>query len=339
MRTTIKDIAKRTGFSVTTVSLVMNNKAIKIPDKTRNIILDTAKEMGYRPNQLAVSMITKRTKTIGLIISDVSNVFFAKLTKVIEERCLALGWNLILCDTNDSHSRELKYIEMLTDKGVDGIIFGASYEMIESKEIETVSLLHKSRVPFVLVDRYINNCCCPCFLVDNVLGGYIATKHLCENGHKDIAVITGPMNLRECKDRLDGYKKALSEYGIKLNEELIFNGDFSSKSGKNAVEYFKGKKFTAVFAFNDVMALGAYHNLKGTNADVPQKVSVIGFDDVFEQEIINVPLTSVHQPIEKMGNETVDTLVELIEKNDLKNEQIHIFRPTLSQRGTTGKVE
>lgn len=338
MRATIKDIAKKSGFSVTTVSLVLNNKATKIPYRTIKIIKDTAREMDYRPNQLAVSMVTKRTNSIGLIISDVSNAFFARMTKIIEGTCLSLDWNLILCDTNDSHDTEIKYIEMLMDKGIDGIIFSASYETGEENGLSALTLLHQSKVPFVLVDRYVRNCCCPAFTVDNILGGYLATKHLCEIGHREIAVITGPMSLKECRDRLAGYKKALKEFLIEYNEDLVYNGDFSCSSGKCGIDYLDTVRYTAVFAFNDIMALGAYSQLRNSGRNVPQDISLVGYDDVFPEDVISIPLTSVHQPVEKIGSEAVRTLVSLLNNNEICNEEVHIFEPTLSVKGTTRKV-
>lgn len=141
MRTTIKDIAKYTGFSITTISLVLNGKAHKIPKATEEAILQAAKELNYRPNQLAVGLVKKQTKTLGLILSDIRNSFFANMAKSIEDECRRNGWNLILCNTNDLHEREMKYLQMLADKGVDGVLICMARENDSEKVEEMVALM------------------------------------------------------------------------------------------------------------------------------------------------------------------------------------------------------
>ena len=156
MRTTIKDIAKYTGFSITTISLVLNGKAHKIPKATEEAILQAAKELNYRPNQLAVGLVKKQTKTLGLILSDIRNSFFANMAKSIEDECRRNGWNLILCNTNDLHEREMKYLQMLADKGVDGVLICMARENDSEKVEEMVALMDSLNIPFVLVDRFLS---------------------------------------------------------------------------------------------------------------------------------------------------------------------------------------
>lgn len=295
MRTTIKDIANYTGFSVTTISLVLNGKADKIPKSTKDVIFDAVEKLNYRPNQIAVGLVKKRTKTIGLVISDVSNVFFSNLAKGVEDECRRNGWNLILCNTNDLHKRDLEYIQVLADKGVDGILFCMSLDSDKKRALESVDLMKKLKMPFVMIDRFLEEVDCCSVIVNHRSGGYAATKHLLELGHQNIACVAGPLALEDSQHRLKGYKEALEEYGIAYDPDLIYEGNYDRESGKEAVEYILGlsKKVTAIFSFNDMSAYGVYNRLKKHNYYIPRDMSLVGYDDIFFSEILDVPLTSV----------------------------------------------
>ena len=196
MRTTIKDIANYTGFSVTTISLVLNNKANKIPKSTKDTILEAVEKLNYHPNRLAVGLVKKRTDTIGLIISDVSNVFFSNLAKGVEDECRKKGWNLFLCNTNDKHTRDLSYIQALADKGVDGILFCMSLDSDKKKAMESIKLFEKLKMPFVMIDRFLEEATCSSVVVDHVQGGYAATKYLLDRGNLKIPV-TGLQDIKK----------------------------------------------------------------------------------------------------------------------------------------------
>lgn len=331
MRTTIKDIANYTGFSVTTISLVLNNKATKIPQSTKDIIKEAVEQLNYHPNQLAVSLVKKRTQTIGLIISDVSNVFFSTLAKGVEDTCRKQGWNLILCNTNDKHKRDLSYIQVLADKGVDGILFCMARDSDHKKARESVDLLCRLKIPFVMIDRYLEQTDCSSVIVDHIQGGYTAVKYLVEHGHRKIGFVTGPLELADSKERLKGCNKALDEYQIEYCQELIYEGNYDKESGMAAGAYFADKNVTAIFAFNDMSAYGVYNELKKKGLSVPKDISLIGYDDIFFSEILDVPLTTVKQPIYDMGVEGVKLLSEEVESgNDTK--KCITFQPTLVAR-------
>lgn len=338
MRTTIKDIANHTGFSVTTISLVLNGKAHKIPKSTKDTILEAVEKLNYRPNQLAVSLVKKRTKTIGLVISDVSNVFFSNLAKGVEDECRRNGWNLILCNTNDLHERDLEYIKVLADKGVDGILFCMSLDSNKEKAVESIKLMEDLKVPFVMIDRYLEEAYCCTVLVNHRLGGYIATKHLLELGHKRIACVTGPLGLADSVDRLKGYKEALKEYSIEYDKELIYEGNYDRESGSAAVEYLISKEFSAVFAFNDMSAYGVYNGLKQHGLFVPTDISVIGYDDIFFSEILDVPLTTINQPVYEMGVEAVQQLINEIDA-EVNSRRCITFQPKIVIRSSTKRRE
>lgn len=337
MRVTIKDIAWRTGFSVTTVSLVLNNKAPKISKETKDVIFNTAKELNYRPNQLAVGLVKKRTKTVGLIISDIRNIFFSNLAKGMEDECRNNGWTLILCNTNDMHVREKDYIHVLADKGVDGILYAMAVDNDIDTVKESIQMMRSARIPFVMVDRFLGGEDCYKILVDNFQGGYIATKHLIELGHKRIACITGPEALTDSVARLDGYKKALKEANIEFDPALVYCGNYSWEGGSQGVDYLADKDYSAIFAFNDMSAYGACKALKQNHLSIPSDISVVGYDDIFFSEILDVPLTTIHQPMYEMGVKSVQQLLRVIAKKEV--EQNYIFQPTLVIRESTKKKE
>ena len=333
MRTTIKDIANYTGFSVTTISLVLNNKANKIPKSTKDTILEAVEKLNYHPNRLAVGLVKKRTDTIGLIISDVSNVFFSNLAKGVEDECRKIGWNLYLCNTNDKHTRDLSYIQALADKGVDGILFCMSLDSDKKKAMESIKLFEKLKMPFVMIDRFLEEATCSSVVVDHVQGGYAATKYLLDHGHKKIGCITGPRELEDSCDRFAGYKKALDEYEVAFRKELVYEGKYDCESGATGADYLLKQDVTAIFAFNDMSAYGAYNRMNQKGIKIPEEISLIGYDDIFFSELLDVPLTTVHQPVYDMGVEAVRQLAAEVE-SERGSRKCITFQPVLIERAS-----
>ena len=216
MASTIKDIAKLTNLSVTTVSLVLNNKAPKIPDTTKKLIFETAKELNYHPNQIAISLLKKKTKTLGLLLPDIRNEFFSTLAKAVEHETQKNGWTVILCNTNDHHDRDMDYIHLLASKSVDGILFCMASDTTLGKFKEVNELLTTLEIPYVMIDRTFYVPGVNYARIDHRLGGYLATQHLLKLGHRKIACITGPSHLMDSMGRLDGYKDALVEFNVPL---------------------------------------------------------------------------------------------------------------------------
>lgn len=338
MKATLKDIAADTGFSVTTVSLVLNNKPSKIPEGTKQIILEAAQRLGYRPNQLAVSLVKKRTDTLGLIVSDVSNPFFSTLAKGVEDICRKNGCNMILCNTNNMHKCDLNYINMLVDKGVDGIIYGMAGDSTLKNAIDSCNLMKEQDMSFVIIDRYFKKLHTSYIGVDHLMGGYYATKHLIEMGHKKIACITGPLHLDDVLERLKGYKKALKEAGIKYDSKLVFEGRYNMESGAAAFPWLMKTKCTAVFAFNDMTAYGLYIEAKKNGVSIPKDFSVVGYDDIYFSKILEAPLTTIKQPVYEMGVKATEILIEAI-KNKKRPEEQFVYQPELIVRSSTRRLE
>ena len=338
MRTTMKDLVKYTGFSKTTISQILNGKGNRFPDTTKEIIFKAVRELNYRPNQIAIGLLKKETKTIGLIISDIRNAFFSNLAKGIEDKCRENGWNLILCNTNDLHERDMEYIKVLADKGVDGIIYGMSVDSDFQKATESLNFLEESRIPFVMIDRTILDKKYTIVKTDHVRGGYLATHHLLELGHTRIACITGPAYLNDTQERLEGYKRALSEKALTFDPNLIYEGTYSIQSGKDGIDALQQAGYTAVFAFNDLSAYGVYSRLKELNKSIPDDISLVGYDDLFFSELLDVPLTSVFQPANILGAKAAGLLINLKKQGSFSSEEI-LLEPSLSIRKSTYQLQ
>lgn len=339
MRTTIKDIAEITGFSVTTVSLVLNKKAHKISEDTKKQILQTAERLHYRPNQLAVSLVKRRSKTIGLIIPDIGNVYFANMAKGIDEACRQCGRTVVLCNTNDLHERDMEYIDVLADRGVDGIIYIMAQDSSPEKSVKAIQLMESLKIPYVFLDRSLDSMEYPGIGTNHMAGGYLAARHLIELGHRKIACVTGPIKtLSDSQRRFRGFLSAMEEFHIPVDLNLIYEGNYSPEGGAAAVDYLINYEFTAIFACNDASAYGVCRQLKKYQKKVPDDVSVVGYDDVFYAEMLEVPLTTIRQSVYKMGMEAVSQLLRMIKKNEKMSDSI-IFEPELIIRESTARRE
>ncbi len=331
MRTTIKDIANKTNLSITTVSLVLNNKESKISEKTKQLVLQTAKELNYRPNQLAIGLVKRHTQTIGLVLPDITNFFFAELAKAVEDETAKNDYNMILCNSGNQYERDLKNIDMLIDKGVDGIILAAANDCGEQEMEDACRTAERSGVSLVMIDRHFGIKGVGSVSLDNAAGGYLAVKHLIDNGHVNIGFITGPITVPFSRERMLGVRRAMAEAGLPVNEAWCFEGDFQFSGGLRAAEYFYASEVTAVFAFSDVMAISFIRRSQELDVRVPQDVSVIGFDDISLARLMGV--TTVHQPIYEMGASAAQMIVKAVEG---QGDTVHkIFIPSLTARATT----
>ncbi|MDD2958458.1 MAG: LacI family DNA-binding transcriptional regulator [Lachnospiraceae bacterium] len=330
MRTTLKQIADVTKMSITIVSQVINNKPCRVSKEKRKLILETAEELNYRPNLVAVGLVKGSTNIIGLAISDIRNNFFSVLAKGVEEECQKNNWNMILCNSNDKHSKDMANLQMLADKGAGGIIFGMASETTEAMAQECIEFMQQEHLPYMLVDRYIDIQTDRIVCVDHVQGGYLATSYLLKMGHKNIAYITGPSNLIDSQQRLTGCNEALGEYGIVPNQNLIAEGKYTFESGAAAVEKLlkRSVKIDAIFAFNDMMAIGAIKRLREHGIQVPQDVSIVGYDDIFMDEFLDVPLTTIKQPMKEMGRAAARQIINP-ESRYKNGEKRIIFEPKL----------
>ena len=333
---TIKDIARKANVSHTTVSRALNNKS-RIKNETKDKILTIARELNYRPDFIARSLVMRRTKTLGLIITTIANPFYIELSQGIETTAISQGYNIILCSTNYDLSAERKYIDMLRSKGVDGIILTSAH----MGDPNIVGLAEEG-FPIILINRrtyhpvvkekvdYVG--------VDNILGGFLAVEHLIRLGHKRIGVIGGSSESSVGFERLEGGKKALTTYGMEVIGDHFLEGDFLKGSG-----YQGGKRFlkmdeppTAIFATNDYMALGTYQAIVEEGRRIPEDIALIGFNDIEFAAMKGIELTTVGQKKYEMGAQAVKMLVERIEGGGMGSPKEMILEPELIIRKTCG---
>lgn len=333
MAVTIKDIAKAADVSVTTVSRVLNDKPDVSPN-TRENVLEKINELGYKPNSIARGLALQKTNTLGLIIPDISNPFFPDIARGVEDMANQKGYSVIFCNTDNEQKKEKEAIELMKEKQVDGILLSLS--TTNEKELKN---LRQVEYPIVQIDRKIPNINYPSITIDNVKSAYTATKFLIENGHKKIAHITGDLETITGYQRLKGFKKAISEKNIKLNNSYIKNGDYSKRSGyNNMLALLKSNNPpSAVFIANDLMAVGAYQAVFEMNLSIPEDISIIGHDNIDVTKLVNPTLTTMAQPKYKLGKKAVQLLIAEIESNELSNEEI-ILNTNLINRNSIRRL-
>lgn len=308
---TIRDVAIHAGVSISTVSHVINHTRFVDPE-TEERVRTSIQQLGYRPNSLARSLRRGTTNTIALIVPDISNPFFADLARAIEAAGFAEGYNVILCNSAGSAEKEEMYIRMLLSKQMDGFILVSS-----SSSPERIRILVEAEVPMVVLDRELgDHFPVDKILTDNEQGGYLAGQYFIQLGHRHIGCILGPADIILSADRLAGFRRALSEAGVELPDEAIAFGDFQYEGGQTAMAELlkRGHPLTAVFAANDLMAIGAIHSLHNAHLRVPQDISIIGFDNVLLSAIVSPSLTTIAQPIEEIGQQTISVLLKRIKQ-------------------------
>lgn len=301
LHVTIKDIAREVGVSTTTVSRALNNKDAISPATSKRI-LELAKKMGYTPNAVARGLKASTSKTIGVVITDISDPFFAPIVRGIEKVARQEGYHLILSDTDEDYQTEKEALETLIERRVDGLLI-----VPVQTSFQDIVELKKKGLLFVLIGRHFDfelletDCVC----TDDVEGAALAVTHLLERGHRRILFINGPTYVSSAKERLAGYKRALFEAGVKLDESLIREGGIKMDDGYRIMkkELEKPRRFTAVFAYSDFVAMGTMKALKEANLKVPQDVALMGYDDIDTASFLEVPLTTTRMPKYELGME------------------------------------
>ncbi|MDD3402581.1 MAG: LacI family DNA-binding transcriptional regulator [Hespellia sp.] len=311
MATTIKDVAHECGLSITTVSLVLNNKPNRISEKNKQKIFEAAQKLNYIPSQTAVSMKTKKTNTIGLILPDINNNYFSELAKSMEEECSLHGYTVIYGNTSDNPKKDLTYTTTFLSKGVDVLVVIHSNISSLKEQKKILELAQSTNTPLLSIDREFEKIDVSSISVDRFSGSYQAVKHLTDLGHTRIGCITGTNHSKRSSQRLQGYKQALSDAGLPFEDELVYSGDFHVESGSDAFFYLWNQGVTAIFACNDVMAMGVYLEARRANIDIPRDLSVVGFDDIFFAKYIYPPLTTVAQPITEIGYEAAQQALSM----------------------------
>ena len=325
---TLNDIAHKAGVSVSTVSRVLNRKSKKhrISPETAKLVLEAAQELNYRPNQLARGLRLKRTHTIGLVVPDISNPFFAHVTRMIQKNAYEFGYSMIVCNTDEDIHTEIEQIDLLRGKGVDGYIImpvGVANQHI----IELIEM-HK---PLVLLDRCFDGLETNSVVVDNYSGAYQSTKYLIEQGHRRIAIIQGLINTSTNSERVKGYQDALKESGLPVDNNLIVGNDFRKDNGYIETKLLLSSEDppTAIFTMSDLITLGALEAIEESDFSIPEDISIISYDDIDFAPFFKAPLTAVRQPKESMGKVAVKLLIDHIKSKDKSGKQKIVLKPEL----------
>lgn len=313
---TIHDISKALNIDSSTVSRALNNSP-RVSEKTRDKIQKKASELGYQRNSLASNLRTNRTNTIGVIIPRIARHFFATVIAGIEETAYESGYNVVICQSLESHNREKKIMSSLSSNRVDGILISTSMETTDYKHIK--SYLDNNN-PVVFIDRpckEFQNC--SSISIDNFQASYDATTLLIKNGRKHIAHFSGPQNIGLYRNRKEGYIQALKDNAIEVRENYIFESMLTEEDGiLCAKKMMTLKEFDALYAANDTSAISAIQYLKQQGVNVPNDIAVIGFNNDPISEVIEPSLTTVNQPGFEMGKIATSILINQI-KNKLEN--------------------
>lgn len=329
---TIKDVAKQAGVSTTTVSHVINKTRFVAEDTTK-AVWEAIKQLNYSPSAVARSLKINTTKSVGMLITTSESPFFAEIVLAVEEFCYRKGYSLFLCNTQNDSEKIKNHLDMLIKKRVDGILV-----MCSEYSDNAFETFENTNIPMVVMDWGVNGNGRDRILDHSFDGGYLATRHLIENGHQKIAVITGDLEKETVRTRLDGFKKALSDANLNVPDEWILKGDFEPEGGYECMNNLlkSGKELpTAVFCFNDVMALGAISAITEKGLSVPQDISVIGYDNVHSSRFYAPPLTTVHQSKSRLGSAALELLLERIENNEkAKEPRVLEFFPELVKRSS-----
>lgn len=332
MTVTIKDIAKKAGVSYATVSRALTNRP-EVNEKTRRDIQKLAEEMGYKPNALARGLVTRESKTLGLIIPDITNPFFPEVARGVEEAASRSGYNVFLCNTNWDAEKERTYIEVLEEKRVDGLIVASVTD-----DAKTLEGFTRGGAPLVLVNRVLKDIDTHYVVIDNLKGGYMVVEHLLGLGHKRIAFIGGLRHVEATRERLQGYMLALSSGGIPVDDKLVYSGAFKKESGyQNAMKLLEvDQPPTAIFAANDILALGVIQAVQEAGLKVPDDIAVVGFDDIAFASYAEVSLTTIAQPKYIMGEMAAKILMEDIKEGAVREKKHIVLQPSLVVRKSSG---
>lgn len=320
MAASIKDVAREAGVSIATVSRVLNNVDV-VNDDTKKRVQDAIKKLSYRPNIVARSLKTQRTKTIGILVPDISNQFYPEVVRGAEDVANIYDYNIILCNSDSDLEKEKEYIRVLREKMVDGMLYMSSH-----LDLEILDLIDELELKTVLVETKAPGEKHPSVTIDNRKAAYDATKYLIEKGNKKIAYIGMKKDRKNAvAKRYEGYEKALADSGIELDPGLLYYGDLKAPAGYKGVNaILENSEIDAVFCASDEIAMGVINALRDKGLRCPEDVDVIGFNDIYQASIFFPKITTVAQPMYDMGSVGMRMLIKIINNKPLDEEQYQL---------------
>lgn len=327
---TIEDVAKLAGLSKTTVSRVINNQPY-VSEEKKQLVLEAMKQLGYVPNSSARSLRNQKTEIIAVIIPRVMNPFFGQFVESLEIVASQYHYQLIVCQTLYSAKKELDYLNLLKTKQVDGVIMTTLLNGWEAVE----PFLEYG--PIILCNEFDEQANVPMIHMDQNYGGYVATKHLIDQGYNKIAFCCGNVNSNVSRAREEGFRKALREAGLYLPEQYIFRNVFTFEDGKNVLRKMMEmvEAPTAVFTGSDEVAAGMISESKRLGVHVPEELAVVGFDNQAITELMEPMITTVNQPVKEMGHLAMEVMMEKIKTRRYKEREVHLLPLTLIVRDSS----
>lgn len=324
---TIYEVSALAGVSLSSVSRVLNDHE-HVSEKTKKKVVAAMSELDYRPNTIARSLASSRSNSIGVLVSELHGPFFGAMLSSIELELRNAGKHAVITAGHSDEESEKKGLDFLIDRNCDALIL-----LVDAISDDYLIKLSRGKTPFVILNRYISEIRDNCFCLDNELGGYLAAKHLIKQGHKEIAYISGPLTKQDSTERLVGHKKALAEANITFKENLAYEGDYLTESGRDGINSLikSNVTFTAVACSNDEMASGAMRGARDHKLLIPEQCSIIGFDNAFFTEYLYPQLTTINFPINAMAKMSTHWILKHVYKQkELKI--TNMFFPTLIER-------
>jgi LacI family transcriptional regulator len=328
---TVHDVAKRAGVAPITVSRVINNSGY-ISEETRTRVEKIIKEIGYVPNTLARGLRSKRTNTLALVVTDITNPYFTLMARGVEDVAGASNYTVIYCNTDESEAKEEKYANILAQRQVDGVLLVPA-----GGNDKTIKFLETNGINVVVLDRRVSGVKTDFVCSDSKDGANRLMKLLIGLGHKRIAIITGPKKVSTAVDRVTGYKQALTEAGL-IENELVYYGLYNQESGYELTKQVMGQspKPTAIFGANNFIMLGIMQALRELQLNVPDDVSVVGFDDFPESMLVSPFFTAAVQPAYEIGRLATELLLNRISGDRSKEYKELILPSEIIERRSTG---
>ncbi|WAJ70591.1 LacI family DNA-binding transcriptional regulator [Catenovulum adriaticum] len=302
----IREVAKRAGVSIATVSRAFTNPD-KVSQSSLKKVMDAVDEVGYRPNMMARNFRSTKSYAVVVLVPDFANLFFSKVIRAIQETGQKHGYNILLGETRDSKEREADYLKLVETRQADGVIQLSPHipeqELLPHPHISAVAACGACDTPYASVR------------MDHIAASFSIVNYLISMGHRKIGCISGLSDNPHSRDRLKGYKQALAKAGIDFDDSLLYEGNFTMQSGHDAGVYFAqlSQRPTAVFSMNDLMAVGAIKSFKEHNIRVPQDISITGFDDLDFATYTDPALTTIRQPAEEMGKKAMLLLLQILD--------------------------
>jgi LacI family transcriptional regulator len=334
---TIKNVAQQAGVSKATVSKYLTGRPY-VSQETAARIQAAIDDLNFKPNGLARSLVTRRTDMLGVVVANIGNPFYTDLVQAIDAEARSLGFNIILAQTDRDPSRERDLVQAMQQKGVDGLIFAS----VHMDDVEVVRL-KRSGVNLVLASRYLTDADIDSVTVDSVKGAWLVVDYLINLGHRRIAHLAGPESVLPIRDRKEGYLAALREANVPSDKDLIVHGSTGFDAGRaglsRLLELPRDRRPTAIFTCNDLVALGVLEEARNRGLEIPEDLSVAGFDNISFGAISRVPLTTIDSSIGELGRRAVRMLAERLDAKDKAlPPRYEVLQPHLLVRGSTARA-